>query len=355
MNFTELSYFAFFILFIFCVLSFDLLFVGRKSHVVSFKESTAWTCVWVLFAVLFYTFLKFYGERLHGIECNEDLLMIVKNYANHLQLSANPNNFEQNLILYRQDLALSFITGYIIEYTLSIDNLFVILMILTAFSVSPKNYKPVLFYGILGAVVLRCIFIFAGAALIHKFEWLLIVFGIFLIYSGVKIFLDRNKEEKIEPHKHWLVKFLSKKMPVFKRYVGKNFFIKKDNKIFITPLFVVVMLIEFTDVVFAFDSIPAIFAVTTDPYIVFFSNIFAIIGLRSLFFMLANIVDKFRFLKIGISLLLSFVGIKLVFHTWLAKIGFNTLHSLYVILTVIIASILLSVIFPKKKNKGARK
>ncbi|MBW1650582.1 MAG: TerC/Alx family metal homeostasis membrane protein [Deltaproteobacteria bacterium] len=349
MNITELSYFAFFILFVIFVLAFDLLFVGRKSHIVSFKESTIWTLIWISFAILFYIFLKFYGEHLHGIECNEDLLQVVKRYSDYLSISSNAEDFQQNLTLYRNDISLSFITGYIIEYTLSIDNLFVIFIILTSFSVRPQNYKPVLFYGILGAVVLRCIFIFVGAALIHRFEWILTLFGIFLAYSGIKIFIDRNKEEKIEPQKHWLVKFSSKHFPVFKRYVGKNFFIKRNKKIFITPLFIVVMLIEFTDLVFALDSIPAIFAVTTDPYIVFFSNIFAIIGLRSLFFMLANIVDKFRFLKIGISLLLTFVGIKLVFHGRLAAIGFKTEHSLYIILTIIILSILLSVIFPKKK------
>ncbi|MBW1615451.1 MAG: TerC/Alx family metal homeostasis membrane protein [Deltaproteobacteria bacterium] len=350
MNITELSYFASFILFVFLILAFDLLFVGRKTHIVSFKESTIWTLIWISFALLFYIFLKFYGERLHGIECNEELLQTAKRYANHLPLSANAESFQQNLTLYRNHISLSFITGYIIEYTLSIDNLFVILMILTSFSVRPQHYKPVLFYGILGAVILRCIFIFAGAALIHKFHWILTLFGIFLTYSGIKIFLDRNKEEKIEPQKHWMVKFLSKHIPVFKRYVGKNFFIKRNKKIFITPLFIVVMLIEFTDLVFALDSIPAIFAVTTDPYIVFFANIFAIIGLRSLFFMLANVADKFRYLKIGISLLLVFVGIKLIFENKLAAIGFKTEHSLYIILTIIILSILFSVIFHKKED-----
>ena len=162
MNITELSYFSFFILFVISVLAFDLLFVGRKSHVVSFKESTIWTFVWVSFALLFYIFLKYYGEKLHGIECNQDLINVAKRYADHIGLSENPKDYLKNLALYRNNLSISFIAGYIIEYTLSIDNLFVILMILTSFSVSKKNYKPVLFYGILGAVILRCIFIFAG-------------------------------------------------------------------------------------------------------------------------------------------------------------------------------------------------
>ncbi len=348
MNFTELIYFSLFVVFIAFILAFDLLFVGRKSHIVSFKESMIWTCVWVSFALLFYVFLKFFGERLHGIETNADLFEIVKRYAAHLNLSANDSDFQQNLEIYRSNMSLSFITGYLIEYTLSIDNLFVILMILTAFSVEPENYKPVLFWGILGAIILRCIFIFAGAALIQQFDWILLVFGGFLVYSGVKMYIDRNKEEKIDPQNHWLVKYLSKHFPIFPRYVGKSFFIKHDAKLFITPLFIVLMLIEFTDLVFALDSIPAIFSVSTDPYIVFFSNIFAIIGLRSLFFMLMKVVDKFHYLKVGISLLLVFVGIKLLFHTKLEEIGFETAHSLYIILTIITLSILLSIIFPKK-------
>ncbi|NJO68248.1 MAG: TerC/Alx family metal homeostasis membrane protein, partial [Bacteroidetes bacterium] len=239
----------------------------------------------------------------------------------------------------------------LIEYTLSMDNVFVIMMILGAFSVGKKYYKQVLFWGILGAIILRFIFIFAGAALIQKFEWVLYFFGAFLVYTGISIFINRNKDEKIEPKNHWLVKFLSRKFPLFPRYVRHRFFVKRNRKLYMTPLFVVLILIEFTDIVFALDSIPAIFAVTRDPYIVFFSNIFAIIGLRSLFFLLMRVVDLFHYLKIGISFLLVFVGFKLLAHGWLEQIGFKSVYSLYVILATLVICVILSLIYPVKSKE----
>jgi tellurite resistance protein TerC len=202
----------------------------------------------------------------------------------------------------------------------------------------------------MGAIVMRCIFIFAGAALIYRFEWVLYIFGIYLIYVGAKMYIQRNRETKIEPQNHPVVKFLSRHFKVFPRYVNDRFFIRKNGILFITPLFIVLMLIEFTDLVFALDSIPAIFSITRDPYIVFFSNIFAILGLRSLFFLLIEVVEKFYLLKIGVSILLVYVGFKLILHEWLVHIGFKPVYSLYIILFVLAGSILLSVIFPKKQT-----
>lgn len=329
------------------ILVFDLLVVGKNKHVISFKESLIWTGVWVACALGFYVFILFHGEKFHGIATMQDLLEIKNKYAEHLAL--NMDNFQQSLEIYRQNMGMEFLTGYLIEYTLSMDNVFVIMMILSAFAVGPKYYKQVLFWGILGAIVLRFVFIFAGAALIQKFEWVLYIFGAFLVYTGISIFINRNKDEKIEPQNHWLVKFLSKKFPLFPRYVRHRFFVTKNKKVFMTPLFVVLILIEFTDVVFALDSIPAIFAVTRDPYIVFFSNIFAIIGLRSLFFLLSRVVDLFHYLKIGISFLLVFVGIKLLAHHWLEVIGFKSVYSLYIILATLALCIAFSLLFPAKK------
>ncbi len=163
------------------------------------------------------------------------------------------------------------------------------------------------------------------------------------------MFVNRNKEEKIEPQNHPLVKFLSKRFRVFPRYVGNKFFIRKKGILYITPLFIVLIMVEFTDVIFATDSIPAIFSVTRDPYVVFFSNIFAILGLRSLFFLLIHVVDMFHYLKIGISILLTFVGVKLLAHTWLESVGFKSVHSLYFILFVLVGSVVLSLLFPKKE------
>lgn len=344
---SEFLFFVAFCSFIVGILFFDLKVVGRKSHIVSFKESLIWTSVWVAFALLFYLFINFFGEKIHGIDSMQRLIEVRGRYAEHVPLF--PGNLQLSLAKYRHNMATEFITGYLIEYTLSIDNIFVMMMLLNSFSVKEKYYKKVLFWGIFGAIVLRCLFIFAGAALIQRFKWILLIFGAFLLYSGINMFLNRNKEEKIEPQSNWLVLFLSRHFRVFQRYVTGNFFVRRNNKTYLTPLFVVLMLIEFTDLIFAFDSIPAIFAVTIDPYIVFFSNIFAILGLRSLFFLLAKIVRLFRFLKVGVSFLLAFIGFKLLLGEWLDRFGFQTIYSLYIILGTLLVSILLSLIFPEKK------
>ncbi len=342
----ELVFFIAFVIFIVAVLLLDLLLVGRKSHEVSVREAAIWSSIWIVLALAFAVFLRFYAEFIHGIQNFDDLNRVVQHYAPFLTLDAN--SFENSLNLYRKNSAINFLSGYLIEKSLSVDNLFVMMAILTAFSVKKKDYKPVLFWGIIGAIVMRCIFIFAGAALIYRFEWLLYIFGVYLIYVGIKMYVQRNSETKIEPQHHPVVKFMSKRLNVFPRYVANRFFIRKNGMAYITPLFIVLMIIEFTDLIFALDSIPAIFAVTRDPYIVFFSNIFAILGLRSLFFLLIKVVEKFYLLKIGVAILLVFVGIKLMLHEWLVHLGFKPVYSLYVILFVLMASIVLSVVFPKK-------
>jgi len=343
----EILFFIAFVGFIVAVLLLDLLLVGRKSHEVSVKEAAIWSGIWIALALGFAVFLRFYAEFIHGIENFEDLRTVVNHYAPFLKL--DENSFENSLNLYRKNSAINFLTGYLIEKSLSVDNLFVMMAILTAFSVKKKDYKPVLFWGIIGAIVLRCIFIFAGAALIYRFEWLLYIFGIYLIYVGIKMYVQRNSETKIEPQHHPVVKFLSKRFNVFPRYVANSFFIRKNGLSYITPLFIVLIIIEFTDLIFALDSIPAIFAVTRDPYIVFFSNIFAILGLRSLFFLLIKVVDKFYLLKVGVSVLLVYIGVKLMMHEYLVHIGFKPVYSLYIILFVLTTSIVLSVVFPKKQ------
>jgi len=177
---------------------------------------------------------------------------------------------------------------------------------------------------------------------------LLYIFGAYLIYAGGKMFLNRNKEVRIQPQDHPMVKFLSKRFKVFPRYVGERFFIRKKEGLYLTPLFIVVLLIEGSDLVFALDSIPAVFAITRDPYIVFFSNVFAILGLRSLFFLLVHVVDRFYLLKVGVSLLLLFVGVKLLAHEWLFHLGYKPVYSLYIITAILFLSITLSMLFPKK-------
>lgn len=344
----EILLLAGFIAFIVTVLMVDLLVVGRGSHIVSTKEALGWTTVWVIFALGFYFFLKFFGHHLHGIDSPESLQAVVHKYAPGLHFKAT--DYAAMLVEYRNHMSMNYLSGYFIEETLSIDNVFVILLVLKSFSVPFENYKTVLFWGILGAIVLRFIFIFAGAALIHKFEWILLVFGAFLVFQGGKILFTRHDSHK-DPREYGLVKYLSRHLRITPEYAGNRFAIKKeDGKNYFTPLFMVLVIIEFTDLLFAMDSIPAIFSVSLDPYVVFFSNIFAIIGLRSLFFLIFNMVEKFRFLSVGVSVLLVFVGLKLLFHHYLEEIGFKSTYSLYFVLFVLAGSVILSALFPKKVN-----
>jgi tellurite resistance protein TerC len=276
----------------------------------------------------------------------EKLREVASLYNPYLEFKTD--TFESMLREYNRSQAINYISGYFIEETLSIDNIFVMLMILQGFSVPLKDYKMVLFWGILGAIVLRFIFIFAGVVIIRKFEWMLLVFGAFLLFQGVKILFEKEKEAQ-NPKDSWLIKFMSRHVNIYPEYDKDRFWFRDNSKLFFTPLFLVLILIELSDLVFAFDSVPAIFAVSRDPYIVFFSNIFAILGLRSLFFLVANLVNKFRFLKPGVALLLVFVGAKLLFHTKLKDWGFQPEYSLYFIAAVMIGSILLSILFPKKE------
>ncbi len=346
---TEFFFFSGFCLLILVILFIDLKLIGRNSHVISLKESLIWTAVWVSIAIGFYIVLLFHGEKLHGINDLKGLLLVEKNYAPFLKII--PGDFSESLNIYRNNLATEFITGYFVEYSLSIDNVFVMMMILSSFAVKEMYFKEVLFWGILGAIVLRALFIFAGSALVQRFDWILLVFGAFLLYQGIKIFIQRNKTEETEPQNHWLVKYLSNHLRVSKHLTGSRFLIRENKKLFITPLLVVLIMIEFSDLVFAFDSIPAVFAVTRDPYMVFFSNIFAIIGLRSLFFLLRKVVHMFHYLKVGIAFLLMFIGVKLLLHSWLYEVGFKTIFSLYIIIFILAASIGISVLFPIKKEK----
>lgn len=345
---SDLLFLILFITGILGILLFDLLVIGRKSHVISFREAAAWSAIWISLAILFYFFLRWRGEFIHGIRAEEDLIRYQTRYGPDLML--NGKDFMENLQIYRKYVSINYLSGYMIEKTLSLDNLFVILMILTGFAVPKGNYKKVLFWGILGAVVLRSIFIFAGAAIIHRFEWVLLIFGGFLVYTGIRYMLKKENQQT-DIRKHFLFRFLSSNFSVYPRFVSSRFFISKERKLYLTPLFIVLILIEFSDLVFAVDSIPAIFSVTRDPYLVFFSNIFAIIGLRSLFFFLANMHDRFRFLKYGISVLLIFVGIKLLLKDFIHEWGYQSVYSLYIIAIIILLSIGLSLLFPAKKGE----
>lgn len=346
MNWNELLFFGVFLTFIFSILVIDLGVLNKKDHVISFKESLFWTALWVSFALGFYFLILSNGQLIHGISDIEHLQTIIDKFQHPVQIDGL--SFEEGLKVYRQNLGLEFITGYLIEYALSVDNVFVMIMIFLAFNIEKQYYHRVLFWGIIGAVVMRFLFIFTASALIQQFAWMLYVFGILLIYTGVKMFVNRNKEDKIDTGHHPVVKFASRFFAVDSTYIGPKFIIRKNGKKFITPLLIVVLVIEFTDVIFAVDSVPAIFSITKDPYMVFFSNIFAIIGLRSLFFLLSNAMSYFHYLKHGLAVLLTFIGVKLLAHHWLESIGFETEHSLYAVLGILGMSMIMSLIFPKK-------
>lgn len=342
----ELIFSIGFLLFITLLLALDLGLFSKKDHAVGVKEASIMSAVMVMIALGFYYLLTQYGHLLHGIDSMERLKQVVLSHQHPIHL--NLDNFEQSLAIYRQNLGMEFITGYVIEYALSVDNIFVIVLVFTAFGVSERYYHRVLFWGILGAIIMRCIFIFLGAALIAEFSWILYVFGAFLVFTGIRMFMTKDEAEEIDTANHIVVRLASKVFSINKKFAGRKFFLKKKGKWFITPLFLVLMIVEFTDLLFAVDSIPAIFAVTKDPYIVFFSNIFAILGLRSMFFLLVNIIDKFYYLKTGLAVLLTFIGSKMLLHNYLESWGFTTQHSLIIIVSILVISVLASLLFPKK-------
>lgn len=346
MQLHEILIFAAFLVFILLMLFIDIGIFNKEAKEVKFKSALYWTIGWISLSLIFWGVIYFFGDRIHGIDNLSKLQEVVNKYNHPVKMDSD--DFEVLLGRYRQNLGLEYITGYLIEYALSVDNIFVILMIFYSFGLNRKYYHKVLFWGILGAIIMRFLFIFVSSALIQQFTWVLYLFGLLLVFTGIKMFLDRNKNEKINTSEHKIVRLASKIFRVDSEYEGPQFFLRKNGKLYITSLFVVLLVIEFTDVVFAVDSVPAIFSITQDPYIVYFSNIFAIIGLRSLFFLVQNIIEKFRFLKIGLSLLLVFIGVKMLIHGYYQ---IPTMYSLLVVLGILSMSILLSLVIPAKNNE----
>lgn len=301
---TNIWFWAAFIAFVLSMLALDLGVFHRQAHEVRPKEAAIWTVVWVTLALLFA------GGLFH---------------------------------FYGREVGLTFLTGYIIEESLSIDNIFVIVLIFEYFRVPKICQHRVLFYGILGALVMRGIFIGLGAVLIARFEWILYVFGAMLVITGIRMAIKRDDEFNGEENP--VVKLIRRFVPMSATYHGKHFFVIEAGRRVATPLLLVLVLVEVTDLIFAVDSIPAIFGVTKDPFIVFTSNIFAILGLRSLYFLLAAVVDRFYLLKYGLALILTFVGVKMlgekVFHI-------DIVLSLSIIITVLAMSIVASMVWPKR-------
>ena len=268
-------------LFVLAMLALDLGVFHRKSHAVSGKEALTWSLVWISLSLVFNAIIYFFWDR----------MMPQSSYTN-------------------TEAALAFFTGYLIEKSLSVDNIFVFILIFSFFGVPAAYQHRVLFWGILGALLMRGALIAIGVALLEQFNWIIYLFGAFLIFTGIR--MARHQEEEIHPDQNPVVKFFRKIMPVTENFEKDKFFIRRAGKILATPLFLILLIVESTDLVFAVDSIPAIFAVTREPFIVYTSNVFAILGLRALYFLLANVMDKFQYLKLGLSAVLTFIGIKMV-------------------------------------------
>ncbi|MBA3700234.1 MAG: TerC family protein [Planctomycetes bacterium] len=291
--------FAIFNLFVVAMLALDLGVFHRKSHAVSVREALSWSGVWIALALSFNALLWLMpgiffndGNVAHAVARGE--LVVGAGLSDYGALRAE-----------------QFLAGYLIEKSLSVDNLFVFLLIFTAFAVPAAYQHKLLFYGIVGALVLRAIFIFGGVALIQNFAWIIYIFGTFLIFTGIKMLMPHRP---MDPANHWVVRLARRILPVSSKPDGDRFFIVENGKRMVTPLFLVLLVIEFTDVVFAIDSIPAILAITDNVFIVYTSNVFAILGLRSLYFALAGMADVFHYLKYGLSAILLFVGGKMLAH-----------------------------------------
>lgn len=311
------------------MLLLDLGVFHRDAHAVSFREAAAWSIVWICLSLAFGASLYFYTEW---------------KFSNVPPPWAGA---DFSATAAATQIALEFLTGFLVEKSLSVDNIFVFVVVFSFFAVPPIYQHRILFYGILGALLFRAIFIALGSVLLH-YEWLVMVFGGFLILTGVKIVFA--PEKKIDPSKNPLIRLLTRYFPVTHSMEGGRFVVRKANRLMVTPLLLALVFVEFSDIIFAVDSVPAIFAITKEPFIVFTSNVCAILGLRAMYFLLAGVVDKFHFLKYGLGLVLVFVGLKMV---WLNEAfggKFPVTWSLAIITVVIGTSVALSLAFPKTVN-----
>jgi tellurite resistance protein TerC len=306
----ETILFGIFAVIIILFLVLDLGLFHKQAHRISTKSALYQSIFWVIVSTLFGLFIYLYDDT--GAQG-----------------------------------AIEYFSAYLTEYALSVDNIFVILLILKYFQVKEEYYHKILFWGILGAIVFRAAFIFVSAMFIHQFEWILYIFGVFLIYSGVRIYFE-DGDEKIEPERNPIMKFCRRYLPLTTIDHGAQFLVKESNKYKFTPLFLVIVLIETTDLIFALDSIPAAFAITQNPFLIYTSNIFAVMGLRAMFFLLAGIIDKFYLLQKGLSIILFFIGAKMLLEIF--DIHVDVYLSFAVIIATLTLSIIFSVIVPRKAN-----
>ncbi|MBM3861309.1 MAG: TerC family protein [Verrucomicrobia bacterium] len=292
--------------FVLAMLALDLGVFHRKSHTVKLKEALAWSALWIAMALAYNAGIYFWLGNVKALE---------------------------------------FLTGYVLEKSLSVDNIFVFIMLFAYFRVPGEYQHKVLFWGILGALIMRAVFIALGVTLIQRFEWIIYIFGAVLIYSGIKMGLHKNEE--VNPEHNPILRLFRRFFPITPQFEGNRFWVRRESRLMATPLMVVVLVVETTDVVFAVDSIPAVLAITQDPFIVYTSNVFAILGLRALYFALAGVMNIFHFLSYGLSAILVFVGIKMICSHWFkVPIGI----ALGVVMGVLIVSVIASLIWPEKKK-----
>jgi tellurite resistance protein TerC len=294
--------------FVLAAIALDLGVFSRRLHKVSMREAATWSAVWVFLAILFGLGILRYAGR---------------------------------------QLSLEFFTGYLVEKALSVDNLFLFLVIFRAFSVDERLQHRILEWGILGALFMRGLMILAGVELIERFYWILYVFGAFLLYAGIHMLFA--KKEKIRPQDSAMFRFASRHLRVTRDYAGEKFFVREDRKLYATPLFLVLLVVEITDVTLAVDSIPAVFGITHDPFIVYTSNVFAILGLRAMYFLLAGVLNRLRYLTVGLSFVLLFIGGKMVSDPW---IDIPDHISLLIVASILFVALAASLLFPAPNKKS---
>ncbi len=319
-------FYAGFSAFVLLLLALDLGVFHRDAHEVRFKEAATWSLIWAALALTFNYLFYLYAAwkfpldpRLAGLD--------------HAELA--------------RQAGLQFLTGFIVEKSLAVDNIFIFVVVFTFFSIPPKYQHRVLFYGIIGALVFRAIFI-ALSSVLMQYHWIVVLFGAFLILTGIKMFFAPKKA--IDPSKNFVIRLLKRVLPITPTMEGHSFFVRRDGVLYATPLFLALVFVEMTDIIFAVDSVPAIFALTKEPLIVFTSNVFAILGLRSLYFLLAGVYHRFHLLKYGLGVVLVFVGLKMVWLNDLYGGKFPVTWSLGIICSVIAASMLLSLALPAKQE-----
>jgi tellurite resistance protein TerC len=308
---TQVALWVGFHVFVVSMLAIDLGLFHRKAHAVKPKEAGIWTGVWISLSLLFCAGLAYFRGQEPGLQ---------------------------------------WLTAYLVEYALSVDNLFVFLVVFSYFRVAPEHQHRVLFWGIVGAFIMRATLIITGTALVSRFHWLMYLFGAFLVFTGIKMLLSREEGEAADPEQQAVVRFARRVLPVTRQSSGSHFFVKEDGRLKVTPLFLVLLVVEATDLLFALDSIPAVLGITQDPFIAYTSNVCAILGLRSLFFLVASLMEKFHFLKVGLSLILCFVGGKMLatyFHIKLPEFA-----SLGIIVLLLGASVGASLLWPKQPEPG---